>query len=74
FLHSLDKIMRVFHQVLDALLLLYPECVRPPTDTVPKRITQDWDKMQYFKDIREAIDGIDIDAHIPVESQVPFHN
>ena len=74
FQHSPSMITKVCYQVLDALLLQYSEFVRPPTDAIPGRIARDWDKMKYCKNMRGAIDGTHIEAHIPAELQVPFHN
>ena len=74
FQHTPSTITKTFHQVLDALLPLYSEVVRPPTDAIPGCIARDWDKMKYFKDMRGAIEGTNIEAHIPAELKVPFHN
>ena len=74
FQHSKSTIHHVFHDVLDALLYLYADYVRPPPDHIPARIQKDWGKMKYFADVRGAIDGTHIAAHIPVKFQTPFRN
>ena len=74
FQHSKSTIHHVFHNVLDALLYLYADYVRTPPDHIPARIQKDWGKMKYFADVRGAIDGTHIAAHIPIKYQTPFRN
>jgi hypothetical protein len=53
---------RAFHEVLDALLILYPNFVQLPTSTTlpAQRITDDYRFNNYFKDCIGAIDGSEV--------------
>ena len=74
FRHSHETIHRNFHQVLNALEDLYDDFVLPPGDTIPSRISKDWDKMRYFANARGAIDGTHISVHVPEHKRAPFRN
>ena len=72
FQHSKSTIHHVFHSIQDALLYLHADYVHPPPNHIPARIQKDWGKMNYFADVRGAIDGTHIAAHIPVKFRTPF--
>lgn len=74
FQHSSETVSRNFKAVLNALLQLYPDYVTMPRDETPSRIRNDWGKMRCFKDVRGAIDGTHIAAHISAVDQAPFRN
>jgi len=74
FQHSGETISRHFRSVLQAMLQLYHGFVRLPPDITPTRIRSDWGKMSYFKNVRGAIDGTHILAHISSAQQTPYRN
>ena len=60
--------------MLLALLPLYETFVRPPANNIPSRIRRDWGKMYYFSNVRGAIDGTHILAHVPSQQQASYWN
>jgi hypothetical protein len=71
FSHSAYTISLRFHEVLDALLLLYPHFVTLPNIDTPlaSRILDDFKYFPYFEDCLGALDGTHISIHVPLENQ-----
>src|SRR5258708_33403009 len=65
-----------FHEVLDALLLLYRSQVRHPTSITPLslKIRNNYRYFPYFEDCIGALDGTHIAAHIPSSLQPRYRN
>jgi hypothetical protein len=65
-----------FHEVIDALLLLYKSnCTLPyNTLTTPTRISESFKYSPYFNDCLGALDGTHIEMHIPLELQPRYRN
>ena len=64
----------IFNEVLDRLLRLYPEVVRPPQRTeIPKRIASD-ERLKEFKGCVGALDGTHLDAHVLEHQKRRFRN
>jgi hypothetical protein len=75
FQHSGETISRVFNTVLDAILKLYPEVVKQPSnDIVPVRIRNDSKMYPYFKGCIGAADGTHIHAHVHEHDMIRFRN
>jgi hypothetical protein len=70
-----SKFFRCFNEVLDALLLLYPQFVRlPDPDVCPGEITSSTKMHPFFKDCIGALDGTHIPATPPAGQSKPFRN
>jgi hypothetical protein len=67
---------RSFHEVLDALLIMYPSFVHLPDLTTPLagRISDDRRFFPFFKDCIGAIDGTHITASVPTEEHSRYRN
>ena len=77
FQHSGRTISKTFKRVLNALLPLYDDFVKPPEDRIPSQLTRterDWNKLHEFHNIRGAIDGTHIPAFLPPAEKAPFRN
>jgi len=75
FQHSGETISRHFNSVLQALVTLAPEYIRPPNPSiVPPEISANPKFFPYFKDCIGAIDGTHIPANIPLDQQASFRN
>lgn len=65
---------RYFYQVLDTILKLYPELVRPASGEVPEAIKDDPRRWPAFKDCVGALDGTHLKVHVPASEQLRFRN
>lgn len=67
---------RSFHEVLDALLILYPNFVTLPDHNTPlsSRIEDDGRFFPFFKDCIGALDGTHISIHVPLNEQARYRN
>lgn len=66
---------RHFHEVLRALLKLYPTVVKPPIfDKVPTNIKENPKRWPYFADCVGAIDGTHVFAFVPDGKQARYRN
>jgi hypothetical protein len=65
-----------FHEVIDALLLLYKSNCNLPTRDTPtaSRISESFKYSLYFNDCLGALDGTHIEMHIPLELQPRYRN
>jgi hypothetical protein len=68
--------IRAFHEVVDALLILYrSNCNLPSGDTLlATRISTSFKFSPYFDDCLGALDGTHIEMHIPTELQLRYRN
>ncbi|KAL5706080.1 hypothetical protein ACHQM5_024289 [Ranunculus cassubicifolius] len=76
FIRSSETIHRHFHSVLNAILRLGREVIRPATaDFSPLMAanTRSW-AMTYFKDCVSAIDGTFMPAMVPIDDQPRYRN
>ena len=74
FRHSGETISRYFNQVLEALIQLYPEFVKPPLETIPPEISHSRKFFPFFRNCIGAADGIHVLAMVPPEDAVRFRN
>lgn len=76
FQHSGATISLVFHEVLNALLILHQKTIILPTITEPldSRIAEDTKYFPYFKDCLGALDGTHLPAHLPSTLAPPYRN
>jgi len=76
FSHSANTISRRFHEVLDALLLLYPYFVTLLNIDTPlaSRILDNFKYFPYFEDCLGALDGTHISVYMPLEDQARYRN
>ena len=68
FPHSARTISKTFKRVVHALLPLYGEFVKLPSDGISSRLTrteQDWNKLPEFHNVCGTIDGIHVPAFLP---------
>lgn len=74
--HSGETISRVFYEILDALVLLYKEVVRLPTEDTPlgSRIADYPEYFPYFKDCLGALDSTHVLIHVPDEDKPRYRN
>lgn len=65
-----------FHEVLDALLILYPSFVNLPDLNTPlaSRIADDGRFFPWFKDCLGALDGTHITAYVDLAEQPRYRN
>lgn len=65
-----------FHEVVDALLVLYKSNVKLPTPNKPTstRITENYKYTPYFKDCLGALDGTHIEMQVPTVLQPRYRN
>ena len=63
-----------FHEVLNALLHLHRDFVKPPSGEVPSAIRNDVRRWPYFKDCVGALDGSHFLLHVPASEQKRFRN
>jgi len=65
-----------FHEVFDALLILYKSNVNLPLQDEPiaSRIIDDSKYTPYFDDCLGALDGTHVEMHIPIELQPRYRN
>ncbi|XP_062075758.1 uncharacterized protein LOC133779875 [Humulus lupulus] len=75
FQHSREIVSRYFNKVLDVLCHMSVDVLKPPDQEfkdVPEEILNDSRYMPHFKNCIGAIDGVHVNAIIPLEDQVPF--
>ncbi|CAN1242235.1 hypothetical protein LINPERPRIM_LOCUS5275 [Linum perenne] len=73
FQHSTATISKYFGIVLKAVISLSRVVIVPPNmSEVPPQILNDSKYYPYFKDCVGAIDGVHVDAIIPISKQTPF--
>ena len=65
---------RHFHQVLDAIVGLYPELVRPASGEISEAIRDDPRRWPAFKDCVGALDGTHLKLHLPASEHSRFRN
>lgn len=65
-----------FHEVLDALLVLYPRFTSLPDDSTPlaTQILDDPKYYPYFNNCLGVLDGTHISIHVPLEEQSRYRN
>jgi hypothetical protein len=68
--------IRAFHEVIDALLILYrSNCNLPSGDALlATRISNSFKYSPYFDDCLGALDGTHVEMHIPTELQPRYRN
>ena len=74
FQRSGETISRYFNQVLEALIYLYPEFVRPPIETTPAEISHSRKFFPFFRNCIGAADGTHILAKVQPGDAVRFRN
>ncbi|CAN1752822.1 hypothetical protein LINPERHAP1_LOCUS4900 [Linum perenne] len=73
FQHSTATVSKYFGIVLKTVISMSREVIVPPNmSEVPPQILRDPKYYQYFKDCVGAIDGVHVDAIIPISQQIPF--
>lgn len=72
FFRSIWTIHYYFHAVLEAILKLYPEFVKPQGTSVPPEIQNNPRFFPWFEDFIGAIDGTHVRASVPIEMQGRF--
>ncbi|XP_061344936.1 uncharacterized protein LOC133290830 [Gastrolobium bilobum] len=73
FQRSGQTISKYFSKVLNEMLQLAREIIKPPPfDMVPKEIKDNPKHFPYFKDCIGAIDGTHVSATLPENKQIPF--
>lgn len=73
--HSIETVGRNFHEVLQALLKLYPILIQDPVyEDIPSAIRDNKKRWPYFVDCVGAIDGSHFFAHVTDERQGKFRN
>ena len=70
---SSSTVSHIFHEVLDAMLVLHKEIVKSPSNEIPARIGED-PKMQPFKDCVGALDGTHVPIAVPTQHPNPWRN
>ena len=67
---------RYFHEVLQAILLLYKDVIQLPIVNTPpsSRITNNNKYKTFFTDCVGALDGTHIDVHLPPLDQPRYRN
>ena len=65
-----------FHEVVNALLVLYKSNCKLPLENTPisTRISDNFKYTPYFDDCLGALDGTHIEMHIPIELQPWYRN
>jgi hypothetical protein len=68
--------VRCFHEVIDALLLLYKSNVKLPSSdiSVSTRISDNSKYSPYFNDCLGALDGTHVEMYVPIELQPRHRN
>lgn len=76
FQHSGDTVSHVFHEVLEALMILHQKIVLLPNSDTPlaDRIAKNSKYFPYFENYIGALDGIHIPAHVPAAEAAPYRN
>jgi hypothetical protein len=71
-----NLLISCFHEVIDALLVLYKSNVMLPTPDKPTstRITENYKYVPYFKDCLGVLDGIYIEMQVPIDLQPRYRN
>uniref|UniRef100_A0A803N8W4 Transposase n=1 Tax=Chenopodium quinoa TaxID=63459 RepID=A0A803N8W4_CHEQI len=72
FFRSTWTVHYYFHIVLQAILRLYPEVVKPPTTSIQPEIQNNPRFFPWFEDFIGAIDGTHVRASVPIEIQDRF--
>lgn len=75
FQHSGETISRQFHRVLEVVLALSGDIIKPVDPTfmdTPHQIRSDRRYYPHFKDCIGAIDGTHVKLIVPVEHQIPY--
>ncbi|XP_021714756.1 uncharacterized protein LOC110682740 [Chenopodium quinoa] len=72
FFRSTWTVHYYFHIVLQAILRLYPEVVKPPTTSIQPEIQNIPRFFPWFEDFIGAIDGTHVRASVPIEIQDRF--
>ena len=63
-----------FHEVLDALLHLHHQIIKPPPIEMPKEIFESTKHWLYFTDCIGALNGSYVFAYVPADKQIPYRN
>ncbi|XP_058072322.1 uncharacterized protein LOC131221170 [Magnolia sinica] len=74
FSHSGETVSRHFQRVLNAVVGLYPDLVKPASTVTPPEILSNNYWSAYFKDCIGAIDGTHIPAFVPSHEQAKFRD
>ncbi|XP_023741115.1 uncharacterized protein LOC111889213 [Lactuca sativa] len=75
FNHSGETILRHFHKVLDVVVNLSKDIIKPNAnynETIPEHILNNPRYYPYFKDYIGAIDGTHVKASVPQHEQIKF--
>ncbi|CAN1130847.1 Protein ALP1-like [Linum perenne] len=73
FQHSTATVSKYFGIVLKAVIRMSRVVIVPPNmSEVPPQILRDPKYYPYFKDCVGAIDGVHVDAILPISQQIPF--